>query len=122
MASKQYARAIYWRARPGQFDAYTRYLQTQVENIDHEARQRGALASFSTLVDNTPDAPWTHMRLFIFDSAPQRAQMVEALGQAASALTPDPDQRASRAIYAASLRDKVGEADFDVLGPAEGAG
>ena len=122
MASKQYARAIYWRAKPGQFDAYTRYLQTQVETIDHEAQRRGALAGFTTLMDNTADAPWTHMRLFIFDSEPQRARMADALAQAAAALTPDPDQRAARAIHAATLRDKVGEANFDVLGAADAAG
>jgi len=109
------ARAIYWRARAGQFDAYSDYLRTQVEPIDHEARRCGALTGFMTLVDRSADAPWTHMRLFTFDHAEQRADMVNALARAAAALTPDAQERATRASYAAGLRDKVGESDFDLL-------
>jgi len=117
-AKKQYARIIYWRAKPGLFDAYTRYLQTVVESIDHEAQQRGSLVSFSTLVDSRPDAPWSHMRLFVFDSAEQRARMVESLAEANQAITPDASERTERANQAAKLRDRVGEADLEVLGPA----
>ncbi len=113
--STRCARAIYWRAKPGQFAAYTDYLREVVEPIDHLARQRGDLQSFSTLVDAGAGAPWTHMRLFIFESPDQRANMVAALGQAALALTPDADKRAARAAHAATLRDRVGEADYDVL-------
>ena len=118
MGARQYAHAIYWRAKPGQFDAYTDYLQTQVEPIDHEAQRQGALADFTTLMDNTPGAPWTHMRLFIFDSLHQRTNMVAALAGVLAARLPDADQRADRAALAATLRERVGEADFDVLGPA----
>ena len=115
MNAKKYARVIYWRAKPGQFEAYSEYVQTYVEPIDHEALQRGSLISFTTLVDASPGAPWTHMRLFVFANQPQRSQMVEALGQANAALNPDPAVRAARAAHAATLRDKVGESDLDVL-------
>ena len=118
MESRQYARAIYWRAKPGQFDAYTLYLQTQVEPIDHEAQRQGVLAGFTTLMDDTAGAPWTHMRLFIFDSLHQRTNMVAALAGVLAADTPDADKRAERAAHASTLRERVGEADFDVLGPA----
>ena len=115
MNAKKYARVIYWRARLGQFAAYSEYLQNHVEPIDHEALQRGSLISFTTLVDASPGAPWTHMRIFVFANPQQRTHMVEALGQANAALNPDPAVRAARVAHAATLRDKVGESDLDVL-------
>ena len=111
----QCARAIYLRAKPGQFEAYSEYLRTQVEPIDHAAQQHGALTSFMTLVDKTPGAPWSHMRLFVFATTAQRADMVVALAQAAAVLTPNAEDRTARSAFAASLRDKVGESDFDLL-------
>lgn len=116
MQDKRCARAIYWRARPGQFDVYSEYVRTQVEPIDEEALRRGALISHTTLLDRRPDAPWTHMRLFVFQDASQRENMVQALSEAAAALMPDAARRAERSAYAASLRDRVGDADFDLLG------
>ncbi len=113
--SQACARAIYWRAKPGQLAAYSAYLHSQVEPIDAEARARGSLTNFMTLVDATPDAPWTHMRLFVFESHAQRANMVATLAEAAAALMPDAEQRRTRAALAATLRDKVGESDFDML-------
>ena len=115
MASQRYARAIYWRAKPGQLQAYNDYLHEHVEPIDHAAQKNGALESFTTLLDPRADAPWTHMRLFIFTSPAQRASMVEALGTAAAQLTPDAAVRQARSEQAAALRERVGEADFDVL-------
>lgn len=116
MDNKQCARAIYWRAKPGQFEAYSAYVRTQVEPIDHEAQLRGSLISHTTFLDRSPDAPWTHMRLFIFHDAEQRANMAAALAEASVALMPNAKQRAARTAHAATLRDKVGESDFDVLG------
>ena len=116
MDTKKYARVIYWRAKPGQFEAYSQYLQTHVEPIDHEALQRGSLISFTTLVDASPAAVWTHMRLFVFASEQQRTHMVTALGEANAVLNPDPAVRAARAAHAATLRDKVAESDLNVLG------
>lgn len=115
MATSRCARVIYWRAEPGQLDAYTGYLREVVESIDEEARRRGALLSFTTLVDPSPGAPWTHMRLFTFENPAQRADMVAALARAAAVLTPDAGERAARAAHVATLRVRVGEADFDIL-------
>lgn len=115
MPSTRFARAIYWRAKPGQLQAYNDYLHEFVEPVDHAAQRSGALETFTTLIDPRPDAPWTHMRLFVFSSAAQRASMVEALGKAAAALTPDVALRQARTERAASLRERVGDADFDVL-------
>ncbi|MEO8857699.1 MAG: hypothetical protein ABI343_11995 [Burkholderiaceae bacterium] len=116
MKDKQCARAIYWRAKPGQFEAYSDYVRTQVEPIDHEAQLRGALISHTTLLDRTANAPWTHMRLFIFHDAKQRDNMAQALSEAAAALMPNAARRAERSAHAATLRDRVGDADFDLLG------
>ena len=115
MSDTRCARLIYWKARPGQFDGYTEYLRTQVEPIDHEAQKRGVLTRFSTLVDPRPDAPWSHMRVFEFADAAQREALVQGLAEASQALTPDAQARAQRSSLAATLRDKVGEADVDVL-------
>ena len=115
MASSRCARVIYWCAKPGQFEAYTNYLRDIVEPIDHEGLRRGALLGFTTLVDASPGAPWTHMRLFTFESPAQRAGMVAALAQAAAALTPDAGERAARAAHVATLRERIGEADFGML-------
>ena len=116
MSAGRCARAIYWRAKPGQLDAYTQYVRSHVEPLDHEAQLRGDLVSHLTLVDSNPEAAWTHMRLFVFHDAAQRANLAAALADAAAVLTPDPKQRAARAAHAATLRDKVGQADFDLLG------
>ena len=115
MPSTRFARVIYWRAKPGQLQAYNDYLHEFVEPVDHAAQRSGALETFTTLIDPRPDAPWTHMRLFVFSTAAQRAGMVEALGKAAAALTPDAALRQARTERAVNLRERVGEADFDVL-------
>ena len=109
------ARAIYWRANAGQLDAYSAYLRQEVEPIDHAAQLSGALTSFTTLVDPSPGAPWTHMRLFLFASHAQRDGMLAALAHAAASITPDAQARSQRAARAAGLRERVGEADFDLL-------
>ena len=109
------ARIIYWRARPGQLDAYSRYLHEHVEPIDEAARQSGVLRSYATWIDSTPGATWTHMRLFVFDDVAQRDVMKDGLARIAAQLTPDATQRAQRAALAETLRDKAGEQDLDSL-------
>ncbi|MEO7937765.1 MAG: hypothetical protein ABIR55_04015 [Burkholderiaceae bacterium] len=109
------AKAIYWKALPGQFDAYTSYLRDEVEPIDHEAQRRGVLTRFCTLVDSRPDAPWTHMRVFEFSSTQQRDALVPALAAIVAELTPDGATRAQRSARANGLRERVGEADLGLL-------
>jgi hypothetical protein len=75
----------------------------------------GALRCFMTLVDPTPDAPWRHMRLFVFDRHGDRGTMLTALVATAATISPDSAERAQRAGHAATLRGRVGEADFDLL-------
>lgn len=108
-------RIIYWRAKPGQHAAYSRYLHDHVEPIDELARQAGVLQAYATWVDARPGAPWSHMRLFEFESPAQRAGMKDALGRIAAQRTPDASARARRAALAETLRDKVDELDLDGL-------
>ena len=115
MSDTRCAKLIYWKARPSQFDRYSDYLRTEVEPIDHEAQRRGVLVRFSTLVDPRPDAPWSHMRVFEFTDAAQRDALVQGLAEVSQALTPDAQARAQRSSLAATLRDKVGETDVDLL-------
>ena len=89
MSTSTCAKVIYWRARPGQFDAYTEYLRTEVEPIDHAAQQQGVLTRFATLVDRRADAPWTHMRIFEFADAAQRERLHAGLAAVMQALLPD---------------------------------
>jgi hypothetical protein len=115
MSDTRCAKLIYWKARPGQFERYTEYLRSQVEPIDHEAQKRGVLVRFSTLVDPRDDAPWSHMRVFEFANTAQRDALVQGLTAASEALTPDAQVRAQRTSLAATLRDRVGETDLDLL-------
>ncbi len=116
MTASTCAKVFYWRAKPGQFDAYSDYLRAEVEPIDHAALERGVLTRFSTLMDARTDAPWTHMRIFEFADAAQRSRMQEGLGAIMQEMLPDGDDRAARALRASGLRDKVGENDLDLLG------
>ena len=109
------ARIIYWRAKPGMLEAYSRYLQQYVDAIDERALQQGHLLKHATWVDATPNAEWTHMRVFEFKTHAQRETMKTALVQAAAELTPDASERAQRAQLAESLRDKVREQNLDLL-------
>ena len=57
--------AYYWRAKPGQVDAYGDYIKRTAEPIDENARRAGAFEEVRTV---TP-APgfttdWTHLRIF----------------------------------------------------------
>ncbi len=116
MTTSTCAKVIYWRAKPGQFDAYTDYLRTEVEPIDHAALERGVLTRFATLMDTRVDAPWTHMRIFEFADTAQRARLQQGLGAIMQEMLPDSHARAARALRAAGLRDKIGEDDLDLLG------
>lgn len=108
--------AIYWRAKPGQFDAYTQYLRDEVEPIDELALERGVLIRHCTLIDARPGAPWTHMRLFEFSDAAQRARLHAGMAAIMQERIPEAAVRAERAQRAALMRDKVEEVELDLLG------
>lgn len=102
------AQVYFWRARPGQLDAYTRYIRDVAEPIDREAQRLGAFLSVATYQANDSTLPWTHMRVFLLRDSLQLAGLSAALSAAGERLQPDSVKRREQSTYSASLRDRVG--------------
>ena len=109
------AQIYYWRARPGMLEEYSRYIRDVAEPIDEAARERGAFLSVMTFVAQDTTVPWTHMRIFVLRDSAQLAGLGPALDAAGAGLEPDSVRRRVRAEYAATLRDRVGQATVRVL-------
>jgi hypothetical protein len=109
------AQIYYWRARPGKFDEYTRYVRDVAQPIDHEAQRRGAFLSVTTYVSRDTTTPWTHMRVFILRDSVQLSALGGALDSAGMRLEPDSVKRRVRGEYSATLRDRVGAATVSIL-------
>lgn len=102
------AQVYYWRARPGKFDEYTRYIREVAEPIDEEARRRGAFVSVTTYMTRDTASAWTHMRVFILRDSAQLRALSAQLDSAGRRLEPDSTLRRVRGEYSATLRDRVG--------------
>ncbi len=102
------AQVIYWKARPGKFDEYARYIRDVAEPIDHEAQRQGAFLSVTTYETRDTASTWTHMRVFILRDSAQLAGLSAALDAAGVRLEPDSAKRRARSQYAATLRDRAG--------------
>ena len=109
------AKIYYWRARPGKFDEYSRYIRDVAEPIDHEAQRTGAFISITTFETRDTTSAWTHMRLFILRDSAQLAGLSPALDAAGIRVEPDSVKRRVRSQYSATLRDRVGDATVAVL-------
>jgi hypothetical protein len=100
--------AYYWRARPGQLEAYTQYIKTVAEPIDEDARRANVFEEVRTV---TP-APgtvtdWTHLRIFRLRDAAQAEMLGAGLDAATIRVVPDEAQRKANSERSASLRDLV---------------
>ena len=109
------AQIYYWRAKPGKFDEYTRYVRDVAEPIDAEAHRRGAFLSVTTYMTQDTASAWTHMRVFILRDSAQLRGLSAALDSAGIRLEPDSVKRRERGQYSATLRDRVGAATVGVL-------
>jgi hypothetical protein len=109
------AQIYYWRAKPGKFDEYTRYVRDIAEPIDEEAHRRGAFVSVTTYMTQDTASVWTHMRVFILRDSAQLSGLSAALDSAGRRLEPDSVKRAQRGQYSATLRDRVGAATVSIL-------
>jgi hypothetical protein len=109
------AQIYYWRARPGKFDEYTRYVRDVAEPIDAEAHRRGAFLSVTTYMTQDTASAWTHMRVFILRDSAQLRGLSAALDSAGIRLEPDSVKRRLRGEYSAGLRDRVGAATVGIL-------
>ena len=109
------AQIYYWRAKPGKFDEYTRYVRDIAEPIDEEAHRRGAFLSVTTYMTQDTASAWTHMRVFILRDSAQLRGLSAALDSAGMRLEPDSVKRRERGQYSATLRDRVGAATVGIL-------
>ena len=109
------AQVIYWRARPGKFDEYTRYIRDVAEPIDAEAHRRGAFLSITTYVSRDTATVWTHMRVFVLRDSVQLRGLNAQLDSAGMRLEPDSTKRRARSVYSATLRDRVGTFTVELL-------
>ena len=109
-SSGQLAQIYYWRARPGKFEEYSRYIVEVAEPIDREAQRRGAFVSVATWMTQDTASAWTHMRVFVLHDSAQLRGLSAALDSAGMRLEPDSTKRRLRGVYSATLRDRVGSA------------
>jgi len=109
------AQIYYWRAKPGKFEEYTRYVRDVAEPIDAEAHRRGAFVSVTTYMTQDTASAWTHMRVFILRDSAQLRGLSAALDSAGMRLEPDSVKRRERGQYSATLRDRVGAATAGIL-------
>jgi len=109
------AQVYYWRAKPGKFEEYSRYIRELAEPIDHEAGRHGAFVSVTTFVARDTTSAWTHMRVFVLRDSAQLRALSGALDSAGMRLEPDSAKRRARGEYSASLRDRVGAVTAEIL-------
>ena len=102
------AQVYLWRARPGKFAEYSRYIRERAEPIDREAQSDGAFLDVTTFAVNDSTVPWTHMRVFMLRDSTQLRALSAALAAAGTRLEPDSARRRVQGKYSASLRDRVG--------------
>jgi hypothetical protein len=102
------AQVYFWRARPGKFDEYTRYIRDIAAPIDHDAQRTGAFLSVTTYMASDSTLPWTHMRVFLLRDSAQLKGLSDALTAAGVRLQPDSVRRRQQNEYSATLRDRVG--------------
>jgi len=102
------AQIYFWRAKPGKYEEYTRYIREHAEPIDAEARRAGAFLSVTTYSAADTTVPWTHMRVFALRDSAQLRALGEALTAAGVRLEPDSVKRRQQNEYSATLRDRVG--------------
>ncbi len=104
--------AYFWRAKPGQTDAYNDYIRGTAEKIDEDARKAGV---FEEVVTVTPSqmgtsvsiADWTHLRIFKLKNRTAAEALGKGLDEATLRVVPDEAQRKRNSERSASLRDFV---------------
>ena len=100
--------AYYWRAKPGQLDAYNAYIRTVAEPIDENARRAGVFEEVRTVMPapgTTTD--WTHLRIFRLKDAAAAEAMGAGLDAATARVVPEEAQRKANTERSAGLRDLV---------------
>jgi hypothetical protein len=109
------AQIYYWRAKPGKFDEYTRYIREHAEPIDEAGRRDGAFLSVTTFMTRDTTSAWTHMRVFVLRDSVQLGALNAKLSAAGARLEPDSVKRRLAGEYSATLRDAAGRATVAIL-------
>jgi hypothetical protein len=104
--------AYYWRAKPGQLDAYNEYIRMVAVPIDEDARRAGVFEEVRTVMPGTGiTTDWTHLRIFRLKDGLKDAAAAQALSAGLDAATarivPDEAQRKANTARAMGLRDFV---------------
>jgi ankyrin repeat protein len=100
--------AYYWRAKPGQLEAYNQYIKMVAEPIDEDARKAGVFEEVRT-VNPAPGTTtdWTHLRIFRLKDAAAEKAMAAGLDAATARIVPSEAQRKANSERSAGLRDLV---------------
>ena len=100
--------AYFWRAKPGQIDAYNDYIRKTAEPIDEDARRAGAFEEVRTV---TPvpgvTTDWTHLRIFRVKNMAAADALGAALDAATARVVPNEATRKANSERSAGLRDFV---------------
>lgn len=100
--------AYYWRAKPGQLEAYNQYIKTVAEPIDEAARRAGVFEEVRTVVPAPGvTVDWTHLRIFRLKDAAAADALGAGLDAAGGRVVPDEARRKANSERAATLRDAV---------------
>jgi hypothetical protein len=100
--------AYYWRAKPGQLDAYSQYIKTTAEPIDENARRAGVFEEVHTVVPAPGiTADWTHLRMFRVKDLAAAEALGAGLDAATARVVPDEATRKANSDRSAGLRDFV---------------
>jgi hypothetical protein len=101
----------YWRAKPGQFAAYSDYIRTVAEPIDEDARKAGVFEEVHTYTQGirtgAPGADWTHIRIFRLKNFASWDEFSAGLDAATLRVFPDEEERRRLMSPSAELRDLV---------------
>ena len=109
------AQIYFWRAKPGKFEEYTRYIREHAEPIDEEARRAGAFVSVATYMASDTTVPWTHMRVFTLRDSAQLIALGASLTAGGVRLQPESVKRREASEYSATLRDRVGAVAVQIV-------
>lgn len=112
--------AYFWRAKPGQAEAYNDYIKGTAEKIDEDARKAGV---FEEVVTVTPSqmgtsaaiADWTHLRIFTLKNRAAAEALSKGLDAATLRVVPDEAQRKRNSERSAGLRDFVRQEIWSAL-------
>jgi hypothetical protein len=109
------ANLSYFKTKPGKLDEYSKWLADVAKPVDDWAQEHGAFESCITYVNRDPNAPWTHLRIFMFKNRAQMQGMAAVMDAAHKALYPDEAKREAALGNKGEMRDQVGMMTVSVI-------